>query len=106
MALYLAAQENGLPVRRAAKVDGNHPEIVEGLRAMGLYVQSLAAVGDGCPDLLIGAGEHRNVLLEVKVPGKQLNAIQKVWHRDYTGTAHVVWSLADAIEVIRHYKNR
>jgi hypothetical protein len=93
-------------VRRAAKVDGNQLEVVEGLRAMGLYVQSLAMVGEGCPDLLVGAGEHRNVLLEVKLPGKHLNALQKRWHDEYTGTAHVVRSISDAIEIIKYYKNR
>jgi hypothetical protein len=89
-------------VRRAAKVDANHAEIVDGLRAMGVSVQSLAAVGDGCPDLLCGF-RTSNVLIEVKVPGEKLNVVQKHWHADWRGTAHVVWSLSDAITVMSRY---
>ena len=39
---------------RAARVDDNHVAVVEALRKAGAMVQSLAAVGDGVPDLLIG----------------------------------------------------
>jgi len=40
--------------RRAAKVDANQSEVVAKLRALGATVQSLAPLGRGCPDLLIG----------------------------------------------------
>jgi len=39
-------------MRRAAKVDANQKEIVGALRSAGFFVQSLAAVGQGFPDLL------------------------------------------------------
>jgi Holliday junction resolvase len=39
---------------RAAKVDSNHADIVKALRTCGASVQSLATVGDGCPDLAVG----------------------------------------------------
>jgi hypothetical protein len=51
--------------RRAAKVDSNHVEIVKALRKVGAFVQSLAGVGNGCPDLLV-AYQGRFILLEVK----------------------------------------
>jgi hypothetical protein len=89
-------------LRRASKIDRNQPEIVEGLRAMGCVVQSLGQVGDGCPDLLVSF-RGSNVLLEVKMPGERLNAMQTQWHRAWTGTAHVVWSLSDAIQVMTRY---
>ena len=41
-------------MRRAAKVDQSQEEIVLCLRLIGASVQSLAAIGKGCPDLLIG----------------------------------------------------
>ena len=41
-------------MRRAAKVDNTQAEIVAWLRLSGASVQSLAAIGKGCPDLLIG----------------------------------------------------
>jgi hypothetical protein len=97
-----AAGEAEASVRRAARVDANHVEIVDGLRAMGVSVQSLAAVGDGCPDLLCGF-RTVNIVIEVKAEGKKLKPRQKTWHREWRGTAHVVWSLADAIQVMKHY---
>ena len=36
------------------KVDDNHKQIVAGLRKIGCFVQSLASLGKGCPDLLVG----------------------------------------------------
>ena len=52
-------------MRRAAKVDGNQAEIVSALRQVGAEVQSLASVGQGVPDLLVGF-RSRNFLLECK----------------------------------------
>ena len=52
-------------MRRAAKVDRNHTEIVEALRKVGATVVSLAAVGHGVPDLLVGLG-GKTMLMEIK----------------------------------------
>ena len=41
-------------MRRAARVDRNHSEIVEALRRVGASVQPLHGVHDGVPDLLRG----------------------------------------------------
>jgi len=46
-------------MRRRARTDGNHAEIVEALRARGWRVGSLAALGRGWPDLLITRGRIR-----------------------------------------------
>ena len=40
-------------MRRAAKIDSNQRTIVSALRKAGCEVLSLAAVGNGCPDLLV-----------------------------------------------------
>lgn len=53
-------------MRRAARVDANHTAIVEALRKVGCQVLSLAAVGKGCPDLLVCSPKRRLFLLEVK----------------------------------------
>jgi hypothetical protein len=68
-------------------------------------VQSLASVGNGCPDLLCAWGGPAAVL-EVKVPGEQLNPVQKKWHREWGGKAHVVYSLAEAVEVMKTYRGK
>ncbi len=52
-------------MRRAAKIDRNHVEIVAALRGVGASVQDLAAVGKGCPDLLVGY-RGQNYVIEVK----------------------------------------
>ena len=52
-------------MRRAARTDDNHSEIVSALRGCGCLVQSLAAVGKGVPDLLVQRNDVL-YLLEVK----------------------------------------
>ena len=52
-------------MRRAARTDDNHAEIVAALRGCGCLVQSLAAVGKGVPDLLVQRNDVL-YLLEVK----------------------------------------
>jgi hypothetical protein len=56
--------------RFARKVDGNQAAVVAALRAVGATVQSLASVGGGCPDLLVGY-RGRTYLLEVKDGAKR-----------------------------------
>lgn len=52
-------------MRRAARLDSNHPEIVAAFEALGCTVLSLASMGKGCPDLLVGI-DLSNALVEVK----------------------------------------
>lgn len=97
-------------LRRAAKVDENHGEIVSALVLAGYSVQSLAVVGDGCPDLLVGGGGW-NVLIEVKDgrkdPSKRrFTPAQKSWHRDWRGTAHVAESVDQALAIMGAYRSR
>jgi Holliday junction resolvase len=74
---------------RAAKVDANHVQVVEALRAAGATVQSLAGVGKGVPDLLVGHQGH-TLLMEVKDGDKspsqrKLTEDQLKWHREWNG---------------------
>ena len=89
-------------MRRAAKVDGNHAEIVKALRKVGCSVVSLARVGYGCPDLLASL-PGRTVLLEVKQPGGKLNADQKEFHAAWRGPIATVWNVEDAVRVMTAY---
>jgi len=97
-------------VRRAAKIDGNHGEIVKALQAVGAVVQSLAAVGEGCPDLLVGY-LGVNFLIEVKdgsLPpsGRLLTPKQKSWHAAWKGRACIANNVADALLIIGAVTNR
>ena len=74
---------------RAARVDANHAQVVSALRASGAVVQSLAGVGQGVPDLLVGI-RGRLMLIEVKdgskVPSKQRRtALQDVFFDRWQG---------------------
>jgi Holliday junction resolvase len=74
---------------RAAKIDANHTQVVQALRAAGATVQSLAAVGKGVPDLLVGF-QGKTILLEVKDGRKppserRLTEAQLEWHGAWRG---------------------
>lgn len=92
-------------MRRAAKVDATQEAIVTALRAHGCTVQSLAAVGKGCPDILAGwRGE--NWLFECKsqrddrkkAPG--LTDDQVKWMGDWRGRVVVVLSPDEALRAL------
>jgi Holliday junction resolvase len=76
-------------VRRAAKIDANQDAVVSALRAAGATVQSLAAVGKGVPDLLVGY-KGKTLLMEVKDGRKppsaqRLTEDQLTWHGAWKG---------------------
>jgi Holliday junction resolvase len=90
-------------VRRAAKVDANQAAVVKALRRVGCSVQSLAAVGAGVPDLLVGRN-GRTFLLEVK-DGSKVKSAQKLtpaqvdWHSTWKGAPVVV--VSSVVEALR-----
>lgn len=86
-------------VRRAAKVDGNHAEIVKALRKAGCSVLSLAPIGRGAPDILAGH-KGRNVLIEVKRPKGKLNDQQQEFKAAWRGDLCVVRSVDEALLVL------
>jgi Holliday junction resolvase len=86
-------------MRRAAKVDANQDQIVSALRAAGASVQSLAAIGKGCPDLL-AARAGKMFLLEVKDGKAEPNELQKRWHIAWNAEVHVVRSPDEALRVV------
>ena len=76
-------------MRRAAKRDFNHAAVVKALRHVGCKVLDLGAVGDGCPDLLVG-WQGRLSLLEVKDGDKppsarKLTPDQEEFHKAWLG---------------------
>jgi hypothetical protein len=72
-------------MRRAAKVDQTQEEIVICLRLVGASVQTLAALGKGVPDLLIGY-RGRNYLAECKTGEKAMfTPDQLQWAQEWTG---------------------
>ena len=91
-------------MRRAAKVDANQSQIVAALRDVGASVQPLHAVGQGCPDLLVGF-RGQCFTLECKdgsLPpsARKLTEAQKWWHMNWRGHVVVVKSVDEALEAI------
>lgn len=71
--------------RYAKKVDANHAEIRDGLRALGHEVLDLSAAGQGIPDLAVKIGPGMLHFLEVKDGDKPLSKQaltpqQELWH--------------------------
>lgn len=93
-------------MRRAAKVDGNHAEIVKALRDHGCKVVDLAGVGKGVPDILVWIPAwSRWVMLEIKIPGEHLNDRQRKWHEQFRGSlVYVVTSVDEALAAVRHFE--
>jgi hypothetical protein len=86
-------------VRRAAKVDGNHADVVKALREAHVAVRSIAPMGKGYPDLMCSV--HRYMcLVEVKQPGEQLNAAQVKFRDGWPGDIHVVTSPEQAVQAV------
>lgn len=95
-------------MRKAAKTDRNQTEVVNALRQVGASVQSLAATGKGCPDLLVGY-RGINYLMEVKDGDKppsarELTIDQKHWHSLWRGSVYVVKSTDEALKILQDKK--
>jgi Holliday junction resolvase len=92
-------------MRRAARVDSNAQEIVEGLRKAGAYVRVITQ-GDGLPDLLVGYKGH-TLLIEIKDGNKppsaqKLTAAEQKFFDEWPGGPLVkVNSLDEAITLLQ-----
>ena len=85
---------------RAAKIDANHEQVVSALRAAGASVQSLAGVGKGVPDLLVGF-QGKTLLMEVKdgrktPSARRLTEDQLKWHGAWNGGPLAIVDSPDA----------
>lgn len=87
-------------MRRAPRVDDNHVEIVTALRSVsGVSVSSLAGLGDGVPDLLVGA-RRVNYLCEIKDGEKppsrrSLTTDQVQWIERWNGAPVIILTDTD-----------
>lgn len=87
-------------MRKYGRVDGTHKAIIDALRKVGCAVYSLADLGDGMPDLLIGF-QGQTYLAEVKDGRKPPSARaftsdQRAWLLNWRGGPVVLLTSADA----------
>lgn len=91
------------------RVDNNHKAVMDALRNAAMKPISLASVGDGCGDILVGF-RGINVLLEVKdgekpPSARELTAAEKEFESTWPGQYCIVLSPEEAVEaVLRHAK--
>lgn len=90
----------------AKRVDANQSKIVKELRSLGAVVQSIAALGDGVPDLLVG-WRGKNFLFEVKdwrqPPSKRrLTPKERQWHALWqtVGQVSTIETTEEALKVM------
>lgn len=97
--------------RYAKKVDSNHAEIRDGLRAMGYEVLDLSHVGGGIPDLAVKVRGKLGMVhfLEIKDGSKPLSRQaltkeQEVWHNFAHAITSKVRTLDEAVEALEWAK--
>lgn len=93
---------------RAARIDRNQPEIVAALRKVGVSVQHLHQVGNGCPDILCAVNDSV-FLIEIKDGAKspseqKLTPDQVSWHAAWNAPVHIANSIDAALAVVAVYK--
>lgn len=91
-------------MRKFGRKDSNQSKIERQLRAIGLTVQDLSPMGDGCPDLLVGF-KGRNFLFEIKDPDqppsqRKLTEFEQRWREVWKGQVHTVTSAEEIIDII------
>ena len=89
---------------RYGRTDDNQREIVTTAQSMGCTVFSLASMGDGCPDLIIGCS-GANLLVEVKDGNKppsaqKLTKDQIKFHDMWRGKIYVITSSQSMIDLV------
>ncbi len=85
-------------------MDDNQGAIVTALREAGAQVHSLAAVGRGVPDLLVGY-RGLNILIEAKIgrqpPSKRrLTPDENNWHITWGGQVAICNSPDEALDLL------
>ena len=81
------------------KIDNNQIEIVKALRSVGATVQSIASIGKGCPDLLVGY-RYKNYLMEIKDGSNKLTKHEELWQSKWMGCSYNVRTVYEAYLII------
>jgi hypothetical protein len=91
-------------LRYRPRTDANQALLVALMRERGLTVQSLAMIGSGVPDLLVG-WERKNYLFEVKDPEqppsrRRLTMDEVAFHHLWRGQVGIVETIDDVLRVL------
>jgi len=88
-----------MPIPKRSRRDSNESEIIEALERAGASVVQLSI--ENVPDLLVGWGARRMVLMEVKTATGKLREGQQEWINRWNGNpVVVVRSIEEALSVL------
>lgn len=95
-------------MRKRGRIDGNQVAIVRALRQMGYSVLSISDIGNGAPDLVIGAA-GKNYLVELKdwtqpVSKRKLTLDEKAFHLGWQGQISVAETIEDIWEIMEAHQ--
>jgi hypothetical protein len=87
------------------RTDSNQTDIMTTFRALGCSVQSIASVGKGCPDLLVGR-DGWTVPVEVKDGAKppsarKLTGDEEIWKANWKGSYALIESQEQAHQMVK-----
>jgi len=93
-------------MRKFARKDGNHKEIIAAFRSFGATVFDTASLGSGFPDIVVGM-RNNNVLVEIKdgslPPSKRkLTPDELKFHADWRGKVVVINNIDEVVELIKN----
>jgi Holliday junction resolvase len=93
-------------MRRAARTDNNHREIIDELRQLGFSVADTSRLGGGFPDIVVGKNGV-NYLMEIKDGDKppsqrKLTPDEEKFFALWKGDAVVVNSIEEALRAVRN----
>lgn len=91
-------------MRKRGRIDGNQVAIVRELRQMGYSVLVMSHLGNGAPDILVGAS-GRNYAFELKdhnakPSDKKLTTGEKIFHICWQGQIAVAETTEDICKII------
>ena len=92
-------------MRKYGRVDQNQKVLVDLMRTLGVSVQSLADVGDGCPDLLCGL-LGLTFIVEVKTEKGKLTPDQELWARVWNGSPILILRTEEMVVRLVSYIRR
>lgn len=94
--------------RRSHRQDSNHGAIRSAFEGLGCSVADLSALGNGCPDILVGLG-GLCIPVEIKdgskFPSKRrLTDDETKWHAAWKGGVKIVENLDGVVETVNLLK--
>jgi hypothetical protein len=94
-------------MRRAARVDGNHAQVMAAFRKMGCTVEDTSRLGSGFPDCVVSRWQ-KTIFVEIKdgsLPpsARKLTPDEIRFKRETKGVYCIVENLNDVQFAVKHY---